>query len=63
METTFEPNIVWTIISALNFLLFIGFVLGVVWAIRRLRAINALERRVSALEARLRQQDQSPPGR
>ena len=32
-----------------------------VWMIRKLRSITALERRVSDLEARQRQQDQLPP--
>jgi flagellar biogenesis protein FliO len=62
MEAQFEPNIFWIAWSAFNFILFIGFVWAVVWTVRKLRSVSRLERRVSDLEARLRQQDQPPLG-
>jgi hypothetical protein len=55
----FEPNIVWVAVSALNFVAFALFLWAAVWTVRRLRSINALERRVSDLEKRLAERDQA----
>jgi hypothetical protein len=60
----FEPNIVWVAWSALNFVVAAVFLWAVVWTVRRLRSITALERRVSDLEKRLAERDpvmHSPP--
>jgi uncharacterized membrane protein len=55
----FEPNIFWMAVSALNFVVAGVFLWAVVWTVRRLRSINALERRVSDLEKRLAERDQA----
>ena len=58
METAvFEPNIFWVAVSALGFVVAGVFLWAVVWTVRRLRSINALERRVSDLEKRLAERD------
>ena len=57
----FSVNPIWVLISGLNFLLFVGFVLLVVWAIRRLRAVGSLQRRVAELEARVERQERALP--
>jgi hypothetical protein len=57
----FTLNPFWVVISGLNVLLMVGFVLLVVWAIRRLRAVGSLQRRVAELEARIAQQERGLP--
>lgn len=57
----FEPNIIWVAWSALNFVFFVGFVWAVVWTVRRLKSVSALERRVSDLEKRVAQPELVKP--
>jgi flagellar biogenesis protein FliO len=54
----FEVNPLFVFASILNFIAFIGIVLAVVWAIRRLRQIGSLERRIDELEARVEEMDE-----
>jgi len=57
----FAVNPIWVLVMGLNFLLFIGIVLLVVWAIRRLRAVGSLQRRLAELEARVDKQERGLP--
>ena len=58
METElFEPNIFWVAWSALSFVFAVGFLWAVVWIVRRLRSVSALERRVNELERRLAERE------
>ena len=62
METAqLEPNIFWVAWSVLSFVFAVGFLWAVVWIVRRLQSISALERRVNELERRPADQELVKP--
>ncbi len=62
METAqLEPNIFWVAWSVLSFVFAVGFLWAVVWIVRRLRSVSALERRVNELERRAADQELVKP--
>jgi hypothetical protein len=60
----FEPNIIWVAWTALSLVFFVAFLWAVVWTVRKLTSVSALERRVSDLERRVGERElvgSSPP--
>ena len=49
----FQVNVIWVLISFLNVGVFLLFIVGIVWAIRRLREVGRLEAQVRRLQSRV----------